>query len=344
MADSKNKKSSSVNTPAKKTMADKAEKKTASSASKTASKTSTAATAKSTAASTTTKAKVDNKVETATKAEATPSKASSANKVTSSKASSTNKTVTSDKVENKATAKPEKTASVASKAEKEAASTAPVKTSVKKEKRSGGGMIFLALLCSLVALGLSGFNFYEQRFSPKAKQSQDVLLSGVNEIKSNVNEIKSNVTEFGSVVSGLQEDVSGFKASQEQYITKDTLVSTVKDSVDDAVKNLPDLPDIGPKEVESEANSIATSTSVNDDAEQLDSNENSELIEQGDAIAPATPTTDTENKETTDNTQDDTASETTAESDDSAWSLNRAKQDLKEMFKGFIKIEKIDQK
>ena len=342
MADSKNKKSSSVNTPAKKTVADKTEKKPASSASKAVSKTPTTTTAKSAAASTTTKAKADNKVETATKAEVTPSKTSSTNKANSSKASSTDKAVTSDKVENKSTAKTEKTTPAKAKTEKVTASTAPAKTSVKKEKRSGSGMAFLALLCSLVALGLSSYSFYEQKFSPQAKQSQDVLLSGVNDIKSNVNDIKSSVTEFGSAVSGVQKDVSDFKASQEQYITKDTLVSTVKESVDDAVKNLPDLPDIGPKEVEPETNSI--STTAQDNAEQLDPAENSELAEQGDVIAPSTPTTDTENKETTDNTQADTTSETTTEPDDSTWSWNRAKKDLNEMFKGFIKIEKIDQK
>ena len=318
MVDSKNKKSSSGAVTEKATAVKKVEKKPANKTAKTSSKAS------------------------ATSAPSTSSKA------TTSKANS-DSVIAKDKNTNKANAKPSSSAKTAT--SNKTASKEPAKpATVKKEKRAGGGMAFLALLCSLGALGLSGYMFYEQKFAPQVKQSQDALLSGVNEIK-------SNVSEFGTVVSSLQKEVIDFKANQEQYITKDTLISTVKDSVDDAVGNLPDLPDIGPKGAETGASIGKLDTvgnALDSQSESLTANTSKEAVSTKSTIDSVLPdlsgqssgvVTGADSVESTaDSTQVNTASGESVESDEGAWSWNRAKQDIKDMFKSFVKVEKIDQK
>ena len=208
----------------------------------------------------------------------------------------------------------------------------------KKEKRSGSGMAFLALLCSLGALGLSGYNYYLQNLSPQSKQSQDSLLIGVNEIK-------SNVTEFGTVITGLQKDVQDFKASQAQYITKDTLSTAVKQGVDIAVQNLPELPNIGPKSLELDSKGQNESAA---DGQTTGSQEKDGQVEVQDSSVDNT-------KQANQTTADGAAITSSSESvdtgqasteqaeDDSFWSWGRAKKDIKGMLNSFIKIEKTDQ-
>ncbi len=238
-------------------------------------------------------------------------------------------------------------ATVAKKAEPTVAKAA--QKPAQKEKRSGSGMAFLALLCSLGALGLSGYNFYEQKLSPKTAQTQEALLSGVNDIK-------ANVTEFGGVVTSLQQDVKDFKESQSQYITKDTLDSSVKESVDNAVANLPELPKIGPAEL-NEGDSNLSSENGGNVVEGSSSTQGALTVEGTSAAESASPAdgsvpteaTNTEGASTSstsvENTQEissDTASNA-AEEEESAWSWGRAKKDFKEMVMGFISIKKTDQ-
>lgn len=260
------------------------------------------------------------------------------------------KTATATKVEPGKTEKtvanttPANKTTAAKKAEPTVAKAAQKPT--QKEKRSGGGMAFLALLCSLGALGLSGYNFYEQKLSPKTAQTQEALLSGVNDIK-------GNVTEFSGVVTSLQQDVKDFKESQSQYITKDTLDSAVKESVDNAVANLPELPKIGPAEL-NEGDSSSSSenrgnmlegSSPTQGASTVDGTSTSESASST-AGSVSTGVTNTEDSSTSiENTQESSSdgASNAAEEEKIAWSWGRAKQDFKEMVMGFISIKKTDQ-
>lgn len=246
---------------------------------------------------------------------------------------------------------------------KKAASNTPDKT-VKKEKGAGSGKASLALLFSMAALGLSGYSYYQQHLSPQVQSSQGALLSGVNEIK-------SNVTEFGTVVSGLQQEVKDFKQSQDQYITQDTLTSTVKESVEKAVQNLPDLPNIGPSAVQLEGQedaNVPNSSSGTDvtpesaiesagESQQSGVSENSSEQIDADSGTGAEVSGASEDKalENTgvpgattkavssgDQTGQDVETAEAVE-DESFWSWDRAKKDLKEMLNSVIKIEKTEQ-
>ena len=304
MADSKNKKTTPAASTAKKTAA------TTKAASKPVTKSKAAANNATSKATTTVKATTDSTKSATTKSATT-------------KSASQGKTKESESI--KAT---EKTT------EKSAApktATAPSK----KEKSSGAGIAFLALLCSLGALGLSGYNYYLQNLSPQSKQSQNSLLTGVNEIK-------SNVTEFGTVITGLQKEVQDFKESQSQYITEDTLTAAVKEGVDKAVQNLPDLPDIGPKslglEAQEEAEKNQLETQDNLDATKATGSlgGNSKETDQ-----VTTDVTTTHSEVSTSVDKQETSNEQIE--DDSFWSWNRAKRDMKDMLKSFIKIEKTEQ-
>lgn len=263
-------------------------------------------------------------------------KAVASDKKTSTEKSKTQKPETAQtKASANAAKKVESKASTKSAVKADASTTdkkgADKKDVAKKEKRSGGGIAFLALLCSIGALGLSGYNYYQQNLAPQSNQSQDVLLSGVNDIK-------SNVTEFGTVVAELQQDVKDFKASQNQYITEDALVSVVKESVDDAVQNLPDLPNIGPKpisekdesqrEIAAQGNSSQDSSAIGDASVQV---LNSDKVNGKNVDDPSIKS------EEISSVSDDVSS---AEEEDSVWSWDRAKNDMKGMLNSFIKIEK----
>ena len=309
MADSKNKKTTPAASTAKKTAA------TTKAASKPVTKSKAAANNATSKATTTVKATTDSTKPATTKPATTKS--------ATTKSASQGKTKESESI--KAT---EKTT------EKSAApktATAPSK----KEKSSGAGIAFLALLCSLGALGLSGYNYYLQNLSPQSKQSQNSLLTGVNEIK-------SNVTEFGTVITGLQKEVQDFKESQSQYITEDTLTAAVKEGVDKAVQNLPDLPDIGPKslglEAQEEAEKNQLETQDNLDATNATGSlgGNSKETDQ-----VTTDVTTTHSEVSTSVDKQETSNEQIE--DDSFWSWNRAKRDMKDMLKSFIKIEKTEQ-
>ena len=304
MADSKNKKTTPAASTAKKTAA------TTKAASKPVTKSKAAANNATSKATTTVKATTDSKKRTSAKPATT-------------KPASLGKTKESESI--KAT---EKTT------EKSAApktATAPSK----KEKSNGAGIAFLALLCSLGALGLSGYNYYLQNLSPQSKQSQNSLLTGVNEIK-------SNVTEFGTVITGLQKEVQDFKESQAQYITEDTLTAAVKEGVDKAVQNLPDLPDIGPKSLGLEAQEEA-------EKNQLETQDNLDATNATDSLGGNSKETDqvttdittTHSEVSTSVDKQETSNEQIE--DDSFWSWNRAKRDMKDMLKSFIKIEKTEQ-
>ena len=304
MADSKNKKTTPAASTAKKTAA------TTKAASKPVTKSKAAANNATSKATTTVKATTDSKKRTSAKPATT-------------KPASLGKTKESESI--KAT---EKTT------EKSAAPKTATASS-KKEKRSGAGMAFLALLCSLGALGLSGYNYYLQNLSPQSKQSQNSLLTGVNEIK-------SNVTEFGTVITGLQKEVQDFKESQAQYITEDTLTAAVKEGVDKAVQNLPDLPDIGPKSLGLEAQEEA-------EKNQLETQDNLDATNATDSLGGNSKETDqvttdittTHSEVSTSVDKQETSNEQIE--DDSFWSWNRAKRDMKDMLKSFIKIEKTEQ-
>ena len=299
MADSKTKKTTPASSAAKKT----ATKKPTTNVSKAANKTGANKTAANKATSEST---------SVVKSAASSEKPTNAKSTSQAKPNKNSSAKAELKKSEKTTAKP--TASNPAASSKAAASS-------KKEKRSGSGIAFLALLFSLGALGLSGYNFYLQNLSSQSKQSRDSLLTGINQIK-------SNVTEFGTVVTGLQQEVHDFKASQAQYITEDTLTTVVKESVDNAVQNLPELPNIGPKLLESDTDISDTklqNESAVDGQETQDSSV--ENTKQADQI-----TTGDSEKAANDQTEDD-----------SFWSWNRAKKDIKGMLNSFIKIEKTDQ-
>ena len=212
-----------------------------------------------------------------------------------------------------------------------------------KEKSSGSGMAFLALLCALGALGLSGFNFYQQHMSPNKVQTQDALLSGVNGIK-------ANVTEFGTVVSGLQQDVEAFKSNQEQYITVEALNEAVKEGVDKAVSNLPDLPKIGPVSSKSTETLNVESGVVSDDSEVVTGVKVQPNTVVGKGVEPLNSQVASESLNNVSTLEPvginevASASEDSSEEDEgSAWTLSRAKQDFKDMLMGFISIKKTDQ-
>ncbi len=228
---------------------------------------------------------------------------------------------------------------VSTEATKAKQETKPTASQKPKEKGSGKGMAFLALLCAMGALGLSGFNFYQQHMSPNKAQTQDALLSGVNDIK-------ANVTEFGTVVSDLQQDVEAFKSSQEQYVTVETLNEAVKEGVDKAVTNLPDLPEIGPVsngvndtvDVKREASNTTSSTNI----------QSSSVVDNG--IEPLSSASGVESSNNVSALQPVETGEVVAENEDDietgeegAWTLSRAKQDFKDMLMGFISIKKTDQ-
>ena len=184
-------------------------------------------------------------------------------------------------------------------------------------------------------MGLSGYNYYLQNLSPQSKQSQNSLLTGVNEIK-------SNVTEFGTVITGLQKEVQDFKESQSQYITEDTLTAAVKEGVDKAVQNLPDLPDIGPK-------SLGLETQEEAEKNQLETQDNLDATNATGSLGGNSKETDQVTTDVTTTHSEVSTSvdkqETSNEQieDDSFWSWNRAKRDMKDMLKSFIKIEKTEQ-
>jgi len=293
---------------------------------------------------------VDSKTKKTTPTASTAKKTAAKTQAASKKA---NKPVTKSKAvaNNKATTKTSSTTNTATDSKKPTSAKPPVATKTspsKKEKRSGNGMAFLALLCSLGALGLSGYNYYLQNLSPQNKQSQDSLLIGVNEIK-------SNVTEFGTVITSVRKEVQDFKASQEKYITEDTLAAEVKKGVDNAVQNLPELPNIGPKplgpdaEVQNNSPSDGQISDVKADGSRLEAQDNSTVILQdgaGTTNFGASATIDTENtandSEKAVNDSEKAANEQ-VEDDDSFWSWGRAKQDMKDMLKSLIKIEKTEQ-
>ncbi len=322
MADSKKQKPST----AKSSKANPAAKKTADKSAATNAKTTTKQSSAPAAPTTTTKETTAK----ATSSEKTSSEKTSSEKTSSEKTSAASKATDAKKVE-KPVAK-------------------AVQKPAQKEKRSGGGVAFLALLCSLGALGLSGYNYYEQNLSPKKAQSQEALLSGVNDIK-------GNVTEFSGVVTSLQQDVQDFKDSQSQYITKDTLDSVVKESVDNAVANLPDLPQIGPVELNQDGLNASSENSSNEaegssQAENTSESEGSSPTE-GSSSAEGSSSTESSNTdgsvtsssavESTQENSSDTATNDAQNEEDSAWSWGRAKQDFKAMVMGFITIKKTDQ-
>lgn len=301
-------------------------------------KSSTPSTASKKVVDKATTVKADNATKTnntnTTAAKATPTKAAATSVASKSV---TDKTIDSKKDGNQTVSKATET--------KKVSPTKPVQ----KEKRPGSGMAFLALVCSLGALGLSGYMFYEQQLSPQTGQTQDALLSGVNEIK-------TNVTEFGDVVSGLQQDVIDFKEKQSQYITKDTLESVVKTGVDNAVADLPDLPSIGPdslsssgqqaSSIEQPANTLTEGSVLNDGSLPSDGS----LSAEGSSIAKGSSSSGEESSAPSVNNSTDgssaeseTAENAQQDEDTSAWSFGRAKQDLKDMVLGFVSIKKTDQ-
>ena len=301
------------------------------------SKTNKTTPAASTAKKTATKTKAASKP--VTKSKAAANKATS-NKTTTAKATTNSKKPASTKSDLQGKTKESEAKKATPKAtEKTTVKPAAPKTATapsKKEKRSGGGMAFLALLCSLGALGLSGYNYYLQNLSPQSKQSQDSLLTGVNEIK-------SNVTEFGTVITGLQKEVQDFKASQAQYITEDALTAAVKEGLDKAVQNLPELPDIGPKPLglDTEGETEKNQLEIQDGSDATDATGslggNSNETDQETATDVATANSDVSASVDTQQTSNEQIE------DDSFWSWNRAKQDMKDMLKSFIKIEKKEQ-
>ena len=324
MADSKNKKTTPAASTAKKTAA------TTKAASKPVTKSKAAANNATSKATTTVKATTDSTKPATTK----PATTKSATTKSATTKSATTKSATTKSASQGKTKESESIKATEKTTEKSAApktATAPSK----KEKSSGAGIAFLALLCSLGALGLSGYNYYLQNLSPQSKQSQNSLLTGVNEIK-------SNVTEFGTVITGLQKEVQDFKESQSQYITEDTLTAAVKEGVDKAVQNLPDLPDIGPKslglEAQEEAEKNQLETQDNLDATNATGSlgGNSKETDQ-----VTTDVTTTHSEVSTSVDKQETSNEQIE--DDSFWSWNRAKRDMKDMLKSFIKIEKTEQ-
>lgn len=206
---------------------------------------------------------------------------------------------------------------------------APVKTTAKETskqttKKSGGFLSGLALLCSLAALGLSGYMFYLLYMAGQNYQSKN---ASIQTAVSDVASINEKLLSSDSVIEDLKKQITELKGQQQQMIDVEAVEALVSEQV---------------------AKRLEASSALVSSAEQtLDSNE------KVDEALPLTAATETvsaqdetiDKEQSTVDTSADVASSGEVEleiSDPSVWSWERAKADIKEMFSGLVTFEKAE--
>jgi hypothetical protein len=272
----------------------------------------------------------DTKKKTTTKSSAKSTKAKAAEKP--NVGSSTNKSQTDAKAVSatsaiKTESKPEvvqKTETI-KKPEKPSAKAAAEKQTANKAetKRSGNGVASFALLCALGALGLSGYNLYERKFSSEAGSAK-TLLSGVNEIG-------NNVSEFGNVVTALQAEVTSITDKQAQFVKVSAVDLLVSKKVSEAVNEVVQGGEISTGAVSDSY--LKNDTAINSYSKNDTTSSSLPLL--GGSMPKAEP-----NLSSVSNDSESMVKDGNAELE--SWSWERAKTDFFDMF-NFVSIRKKDE-
>lgn len=234
------------------------------------------------------------------------------------------KETTNKKVVAETSAKPAATKTLAKQTKQDARKKEVVQTNKEaSNKNSSNSVAWLAFLCALGALLLSGYNAYERKLSlPTA--STKILLSEVSIIGSNVAEFGDIIIGIQDTVTEVQKNVSAITSDQVQFVTTESLITVVSQQVSDALRGTnvaSSSPAVNVKDILTNDDEVITPEKVI----------NESLVSDGSAVIQGRAATDS-------------VQSSLENSDDSeGWSWQRAKADFLKMF-NFISIRKIDEK
>ena len=93
----------------------------------------------------------------------------------------------------------------------------------------------MALLCSILALGLSAYTFYLTTFSNQGNQ----LDTQVGVIEAQVNSLNDKASDTDQSLNDLQEQLSVLANQQDRLVDIEAVEAVVSEQVDKLAENLP---------------------------------------------------------------------------------------------------------
>jgi len=205
-----------------------------------------------------------------------------------------------------------------SKAAVASAKTVTKDTPKKAVKKSGGFLSGLALLCSLLALGLSGYMFYLLYMAGQNHKSEN---DSVQTAISDVAAINEKLSSSESVIEGLKKQITELTEQQQQMIDVEAVEALVNEQVE--------------KRLETTASTASPIAPVKA-SEPGDTEKSSEVLP---LKADKNMAIESSVKEAAEAGTEELVTETV---NTGVWSWAQAKADIKEMFSDVITIKKTE--